>query len=137
MGGEKNTDEEADTVGCTSLRVEHIELIRELNQDGHPQIKFDFLGKVRQSMGGRGGGGGGGGHEGCSSRKTFICSYVSQDSIRYINTVGVKNRVFKNVRNLVSSKQPADQVFHLLNVGKAFLSHGMGVSLRTPCHCTA
>ena len=82
VGGEKNTDEEADTVGCTSLRVEHIELIRELNQDGHPQIKFDFLGK---------------------------------DSIRYINTVGVKNRVFKNVRNLVSSKQPADQVFHLLN----------------------
>jgi DNA topoisomerase I len=24
VGGEKNTDEEADTVGCTSLRVEHV-----------------------------------------------------------------------------------------------------------------
>eukprot|EP01043_Picozoa_sp_COSAG02_P120211 COSAG02_NODE_56951_length_283_cov_0.402174_1_plen_76_part_10 len=26
VGGEKNTDEEADTVGCCSLRVEHVSL---------------------------------------------------------------------------------------------------------------
>ena len=38
-GNEKDSDEEADTVGCCSLRVEHIELIE-------PQtVKFDFLGK--------------------------------------------------------------------------------------------
>jgi DNA topoisomerase-1 len=38
-GNEKNTDEAADTVGCCSLRVEHIKL--------HPpnKVEFDFLGK--------------------------------------------------------------------------------------------
>jgi len=38
-GNEKDTDEEADTVGCCSLRVEHIELIEPST------VKFDFLGK--------------------------------------------------------------------------------------------
>jgi DNA topoisomerase-1 len=39
VGNEKNEEEEADTVGCCSLRVEHITL--------HPEntVKFDFLGK--------------------------------------------------------------------------------------------
>ncbi len=40
-GNEKDTDEEADTVGCCSLRVEHIEL-----KDDNV-VKFDFLGKDR------------------------------------------------------------------------------------------
>lgn len=39
VGNEKSTEEEADTVGCCSLRVEHIELL-----DDH-RVKFDFLGK--------------------------------------------------------------------------------------------
>ena len=39
VGGSKDTKEEADTVGVTSLRVEHIE-----NLDNN-QIKLDFLGK--------------------------------------------------------------------------------------------
>ena len=39
-GNEKDTDEEADTVGCCSLRVEHITL-REPNT-----VIFDFLGAV-------------------------------------------------------------------------------------------
>uniref|UniRef100_A0A7S2QFU8 DNA topoisomerase I n=1 Tax=Zooxanthella nutricula TaxID=1333877 RepID=A0A7S2QFU8_9DINO len=39
VGGEKDTDEEADTVGCCSLRVEHLTLEK-------PNIiHFDFLGK--------------------------------------------------------------------------------------------
>jgi DNA topoisomerase-1 len=39
VGNEKNKDEEADTVGCCSLRVEHIKL--------HPPttVEFEFLGK--------------------------------------------------------------------------------------------
>ena len=36
---EKDTEEEADTVGCCSLRVEHLKLPAE------NQIEFDFLGK--------------------------------------------------------------------------------------------
>eukprot|EP00123_Amoebidium_parasiticum_P012621 comp21479_c0_seq1/m.29737 comp21479_c0_seq1/g.29737 ORF comp21479_c0_seq1/g.29737 comp21479_c0_seq1/m.29737 type:complete len:788 (-) comp21479_c0_seq1:314-2677(-) len=39
VGNEKDTDEEADTVGCCSLRVEHVELIEP------DQVAFDFLGK--------------------------------------------------------------------------------------------
>ena len=39
VGGKKNTKEKADTVGVTSLRVEHIELTPPNN------IKLDFLGK--------------------------------------------------------------------------------------------
>jgi DNA topoisomerase-1 len=43
-GNEKDTDEEADTVGCCSLRVEHITLHDTL--DGQDfVVEFDFLGK--------------------------------------------------------------------------------------------
>eukprot|EP00035_Acanthoeca_spectabilis_P013906 m.262289 g.262289 ORF g.262289 m.262289 type:complete len:754 (+) comp16003_c0_seq1:60-2321(+) len=38
-GGEKDTDEEADTVGCCNLRVEHVQCMDDL------KIQFDFLGK--------------------------------------------------------------------------------------------
>ncbi|KAK6590563.1 DNA topoisomerase I [Cryptosporidium xiaoi] len=40
VGGEKDTDEEADTVGCCSLRVEHITFNKE-----EKSITLDFLGK--------------------------------------------------------------------------------------------
>jgi DNA topoisomerase-1 len=39
VGNEKNDEMEADTVGCCSLRVEHVKVL-----EGN-QIKFDFLGK--------------------------------------------------------------------------------------------
>eukprot|EP00124_Ichthyophonus_hoferi_P004154 Ihof_evm1s423 gene=Ihof_evmTU1s423 len=39
VGNEKDTDEEADTVGCCSLRVEHVQAIEP------DQVAFDFLGK--------------------------------------------------------------------------------------------
>ena len=39
VGGEKNTEEEADTVGCCSLRVEHVSLT------GPDVMHLDFLGK--------------------------------------------------------------------------------------------
>lgn len=39
VGGEKNTDEEADTVGCCSLRVEHVSI------DEPDKLTLDFLGK--------------------------------------------------------------------------------------------
>jgi len=43
-GNEKDSDESADTVGCCSLRVEHITLCPE--KDGkHYVVEFDFLGK--------------------------------------------------------------------------------------------
>ncbi|KAM3918161.1 DNA topoisomerase I, mitochondrial-like [Leptodactylus fuscus] len=43
-GNEKEEGETADTVGCCSLRVEHIKLYPELNGEKHV-VEFDFLGK--------------------------------------------------------------------------------------------
>ncbi|XP_011404857.2 PREDICTED: DNA topoisomerase I, mitochondrial-like [Amphimedon queenslandica] len=43
-GNEKDADEAADTVGCCSLRVEHIKLHEELNGKSD-MVVFDFLGK--------------------------------------------------------------------------------------------
>ncbi|XP_040265373.1 DNA topoisomerase 1-like [Bufo bufo] len=43
-GNEKEEGETADTVGCCSLRVEHIKLYPELDGETHV-VEFDFLGK--------------------------------------------------------------------------------------------
>ncbi|XP_074059030.1 DNA topoisomerase I, mitochondrial isoform X2 [Macrotis lagotis] len=43
-GNEKEEGETADTVGCCSLRVEHIQLYSELDGQEHV-VEFDFLGK--------------------------------------------------------------------------------------------
>lgn len=43
-GNEKDGDEQADTVGCCSLRVEHIKLHEKLD-DEENVVEFDFLGK--------------------------------------------------------------------------------------------
>lgn len=43
-GNEKEEGETADTVGCCSLRVEHIALHQRLDGDQHV-VEFDFLGK--------------------------------------------------------------------------------------------
>uniref|UniRef100_A0A6I8P6D8 DNA topoisomerase I n=2 Tax=Ornithorhynchus anatinus TaxID=9258 RepID=A0A6I8P6D8_ORNAN len=43
-GNEKEEGETADTVGCCSLRVEHIQLHREMDGQEHV-VEFDFLGK--------------------------------------------------------------------------------------------
>ncbi|KYO45283.1 DNA topoisomerase 1 isoform A [Alligator mississippiensis] len=43
-GNEKEEGETADTVGCCSLRVEHIKLHPELDEQEHV-VEFDFLGK--------------------------------------------------------------------------------------------
>lgn len=43
VGNEKSEDE-ADTVGCCSLRVEHI-TIEPVGEDGKLMLTFDFLGK--------------------------------------------------------------------------------------------
>ena len=43
-GNEKDSDEEADTVGCCSLRVEHVKLYDEIDGSSNV-VEFDFLGK--------------------------------------------------------------------------------------------
>ncbi|XP_075245175.1 DNA topoisomerase I, mitochondrial-like isoform X2 [Convolutriloba macropyga] len=43
-GNEKDSDEQADTVGCCSLRVEHVKLHDQI-EDKENVVEFDFLGK--------------------------------------------------------------------------------------------
>ena len=84
-GNEKDGDETADTVGCCSLRVEHITLHPE--KDGkHYVVEFDFLGK---------------------------------DSIRYLNSIPVEKRVYKNVELFMENKAGEDDLFDRLNVSTA------------------
>lgn len=45
VGGEKDTDEEADTVGCCSLRVEHLHFDPNNEGDDNLEIELEFLGK--------------------------------------------------------------------------------------------
>ncbi|CAF4481131.1 unnamed protein product [Rotaria sp. Silwood2] len=44
VGNEKDEDE-ADTVGCCSLRIEHIKLFDKIDNIGENVVEFDFLGK--------------------------------------------------------------------------------------------
>jgi len=44
VGNEKDEDE-ADTVGCCSLRIEHIKLFDKVDGIGENVVEFDFLGK--------------------------------------------------------------------------------------------
>ena len=45
VGGEKDTDEEADTVGCCSLRVEHMRFDPNNEGGDNREIELEFLGK--------------------------------------------------------------------------------------------
>lgn len=87
-GNEKDTDEAADTVGCCSLRVEHVKLHEKHMVDGEEKnyvLEFDFLGK---------------------------------DSMRYHNFVSVTKRVFKNVKLFQENKDGEDDLFDRLDTTK-------------------
>jgi len=43
--GNEKDDDEADTVGCCSLRIEHIKLHKQVEDIGENVVEFDFLGK--------------------------------------------------------------------------------------------
>jgi DNA topoisomerase-1 len=43
--GNEKDDDEADTVGCCSLRVEHVKLHKHVEEIGENVVEFDFLGK--------------------------------------------------------------------------------------------
>lgn len=87
-GNEKDVDESADTVGCCSLRFEHIKLYdsAKLNEGDKKEkefvVEFDFLGK---------------------------------DSIRYYNRVAVEKRVYKNLKLFMENKKSGDDLFDRLD----------------------
>ena len=93
VGGEKDTDEEADTVGCCSLRVEHLHI--DPNQEGgnNHEIELEFLGK--DSM--------------------LYKQTIDFGVAMYNDNNGMGLQVYDNLKSFCKKKKPSDQVFQDLN----------------------
>jgi DNA topoisomerase-1 len=89
VGGEKDTEEEADTVGCCSLRVEHLKF--DPNQDGgdNREIELEFLGK--DSM--------------------LFKQTIDFGSVLYTENNGMGEQVYENFKLFCKKKKPSDDVF--------------------------
>ena len=87
VGGEKNTSEEADTVGCCSLRVEHFDFKSGENEDEKYTLTLDFLGK--------------------DSMRYF-------ETIDFNKYGEIGQRVFNNLKTFCSKKSKTEQVFETL-----------------------
>ncbi|GKY94662.1 hypothetical protein MPSEU_000431600 [Mayamaea pseudoterrestris] len=93
VGGEKDTDEEADTVGCCSLRVEHLHF--DPNQEGgdNREIELEFLGK--DSM--------------------LYKQTIDFGSHIYNEENGMGTKVYDNFKSFCKGKKPTDDVFENIN----------------------
>jgi DNA topoisomerase I len=93
VGGEKDTDEEADTVGCCSLRVEHLHI--DPNQEGgnNREIELEFLGK--DSM--------------------LYKQTIDFGAALYNDDNGMGTQVYDNFKAFCKKKKSSDQVFQDLN----------------------
>lgn len=89
-GNEKDEDQ-ADTVGCCSLRCEHVTLQDEASEED--QDRFRNEGK----------------------ENVIIFDFLGKDSIRYYNEVVVEKRVYKNLQLFKENKKPDDDLFDRLN----------------------
>ena len=86
VGGEKDTEEEADTVGCCSLRVEHLHFNPEGKENA---IELEFLGK--DSM--------------------LFKQTIDFGATQYTEAGGMGLQVFENFKGFAAGKAPADDVF--------------------------
>lgn len=93
VGGEKDTDEEADTVGCCSLRVEHLHI--DPNDEGGDgkEIELEFLGK--DSM--------------------LYKQTIDFGAAMYNDDNGMGVQVYENLKGFCKKKKSSDQVFKDLN----------------------
>jgi len=89
VGGEKDTEEEADTVGCCSLRVEHLHFDPNNEGEDNKEIELEFLGK--DSM--------------------LFKQTIDFSSPLYTDNNGMGEQVFENFRRFCNKKGAADQVF--------------------------
>lgn len=93
VGGEKDTDEEADTVGCCSLRVEHLHF--DPNEDGgyNKQIELEFLGK--DSM--------------------LFKQTIDFGAAMFNENNGMGEKVFENLKSFCKNKKKTEEVFDGIN----------------------
>lgn len=93
VGGEKDTDEEADTVGCCSLRVEHLHF--DPNEEGGDgkEIELEFLGK--DSM--------------------LYKQTIDFGAAMYNDDNGMGSKVFDNLKGFCHKKKKNEEVFDAIN----------------------
>mmetsp|Transcript_22015 Transcript_22015/g.49006 ORF Transcript_22015/g.49006 Transcript_22015/m.49006 type:complete len:778 (-) Transcript_22015:65-2398(-) len=89
VGGEKDTDEEADTVGCCSLRVEHLKFDPNNEGDDSLEIELEFLGK--DSM--------------------LFKQTIDFGSALYTENNGMGEQVYKNFKTFCRGKKKSEDVF--------------------------
>jgi DNA topoisomerase-1 len=89
VGGEKDTDEEADTVGCCSLRVEHLKFDPNGEGGDNREIELEFLGK--DSM--------------------LFKQTIDFGSALYTEKNGMGEQVYENFKSFCKKKKPTDDVF--------------------------
>ena len=93
VGGEKDTDEEADTVGCCSLRVEHMQF--DPNDEGgdSKEIELKFLGK--DSM--------------------LYQQTIDFGAAIYNDNNGMGSQVYTNFKGFCKGKKKSEEIFDKIN----------------------
>lgn len=88
VGGEKG-EEEADTVGCCTLRVEHVTFVPP-SSDGEEsyELELEFLGKD---------------------------SMLFKQTINFATYGDIGHLVFRNIKTFCAGKKPSDEVFNTLS----------------------
>ena len=93
VGGEKDTEEEADTVGCCSLRVEHFHFDPNSEGGDNREIELEFLGK--DSM--------------------LFKQTIDFGASMYNDNNGLGKEVFENLKSFCKGKKDTDEVFDKIN----------------------
>lgn len=92
VGGEKDTEEEADTVGCCSLRVEHLHFDPNSEGGDCKEIELEFLGKDSMEF-----------------KQT-----IDFGAEMYTEKNGMGEQVFENFKLFCKKKKKSEEVFDLL-----------------------
>lgn len=93
VGGEKDTEEEADTVGCCSLRVEHFHFDPNGEGGDNREIELDFLGKDSMRF-----------------KQT-----IDFGAAMYNDNNGMGTMVYENLKGFCKKKKSAEEVFESIN----------------------
>jgi DNA topoisomerase-1 len=93
VGGEKDTDEEADTVGCCSLRVEHLHFDPNGEGGDSKEIELEFLGK--DSM--------------------LYKQTIDFGAAIYNDDNGMGKQVYDNFKKFCAKKKNTAEVFDVIN----------------------
>lgn len=124
-GNEKDEDQ-ADTVGCCSLRLEHIKLsVEYVDEDNMNSSQGSILDnnnsingdspikkeKIKLEAGENSDG-----NASPSKNKRYMCEFdfLGKDSIRYQNKVQIEKKVYRNLKYFMEEKAPHDELFDRL-----------------------